>query len=371
MQTLSLVALSPVLASGAGKPSEQILCMLLWLEATGDAAMGRGPLNKFQACADCCSCKIHALLHLLAGRGGEEKVVVVGMLCSYWSQLAHCPAGGLRSSPFLLTGRGGVGEDCGGGMMLGGWWWLGVLLEGSHSGDAISCKPTALIPYSGHRESYAYYWQYCHINLESALANLYMLEILELLLNGFIVAISMPVRIDYHQRRARARCLLICKEMVLLYMKPGCYTLISCHATGRSVFAFFVLLGCIRRRQMRESPKSLPRFSGEDFFDLSSVMLPPDLQLDPKPQSCLPTRLPVEPLALRLVRFQEGLGEYNCRFFCPISHRNPWQAPVVFFSIDSVRFLVVALLGVHLGTIFFSVIQSSSCMSYVISACYL
>jgi hypothetical protein len=123
MQTLGPVALSPVLASGAGKPSEQILCRLLWLEAVGDAAMGGGPLNKIQARADSCSCKIQALLHLLAvGRGGEEKVVVVGMLCSYWSRLAHCPAGGLRIPRFLLAGRGGVGEDCGGGMMLGGWW---------------------------------------------------------------------------------------------------------------------------------------------------------------------------------------------------------------------------------------------------------
>jgi hypothetical protein len=323
LQTLGPVALFLVLASGAGKPSEQILCRLLWLEAANDATMGGGPLNKIQAHADSCSCKIQALLHLLAGRGGEEKVVMVGMLCSYWSRLAHCPAGGLRSTPFLLTGRGGMGEDCGGGMMLGGWWWLGVLLEDSHSGDAICCKLTSLILYSGHHESYAYCWKYCHINLESALANLYMLEIRELLLNGFTVAISMPVRIDYHQRRARARCLLICKEMVLLYMKPGCYTSISYHATGHSVFAFFVLLGCIRRRQMRESPNLLPRFSGKDFFDLSSVMLPLDLQLDPKPQSCLPTRLSVEPLALRLVRFQEALGEYNCRFFCPISHRIP------------------------------------------------
>jgi hypothetical protein len=61
---------------------------------------------------------------------------------------------------------------------------------------------------------------------------------------------------------------------------------------------------------------SLPKFSGEDFFDLSSVMHPQDLQLDPKPQRCLPTRLLVEPLALRLVRLQEAPGEDNCR--CPI-----------------------------------------------------
>jgi hypothetical protein len=108
---------------------------------------------------------------------------------------------------------------------------------------------------------------------------------------AFTTTISTPICIEHHHLCARSRGLLICKEMVLLYMKSGCYTLISCHATGCSVFAFFIPLGSICRRQMRESPKSLPRFSGEDFFDLSSVMLPPDLQLDPKPQSCLPTRL--------------------------------------------------------------------------------
>jgi hypothetical protein len=121
---------------------------------------------------------------------------------------------------------------------------------------------------------------------------------------------------------------------------------------------------------MRESPMSLPRFSGEDFFELSSVMLPPDLQLNSKPQSCLPTRLPVEPLALRLVRFQEALREDNCRFYCPNSHRTTWQAPVVFSGIGSGRFAIVPLLGVHLGTCFISVFQSSSCMFYVVPVCY-
>jgi hypothetical protein len=158
---------------------------------------------------------------------------------------------------------------------------------------------------------------------------------------------------------------------MLLYVKFGCYTVRSCQAAGRPVFAFFVSFGCIRRGQLRESPKSLPRFSGEDLVDLSSVMLPQDLQLNPKPQMFLPTRLSVEPLALRLVRFQEAPEEHKCRFFCPLSQRTPWQAPVVFFGIGSERFTVVLLLGVHLGTSFISVFQSLSCMSFVVSVCHL
>jgi hypothetical protein len=66
------------------------------------------------------------------------------------------------------------------------------------------------------------------------------------------------------------------------------------------VFAIFKPLGCIRRRQMRSSPKSLPRFSGEDFLALSSVMRIQYLQLNRQPHFPLPTRLPVEPLVVRL-----------------------------------------------------------------------
>jgi hypothetical protein len=97
-------------------------------------------------------------------------------------------------------------------------------------------------------------------------------------LNGFITTVSMPICIDHHHMRSR--CLLNCKEMVLLYLMLGCYISISCQAIGRTVFAFFVPLEYILRRQMKEYSMSLPIFSGEDFFELSSVMLPPDLQLN-------------------------------------------------------------------------------------------
>jgi hypothetical protein len=97
----------------------------------------------------------------------------------------------------------------------------------------------------------------------------------------------------------------------VLQLQSGCYTFGSLQVAGHSIFAFFAPLGCIHRRQMSESPTSLPRFSGEEFSVLSSMKLTFNLQLNPQPQRCLPTRLLVEPLALRLVRLQEAPGEHN------------------------------------------------------------
>jgi hypothetical protein len=152
------------------------------------------------------------------------------------------------------------------------------------------------------------------------------------------------------------------------YLKSSCYTQISYQAAGHSVFAFFVLLGCIHRRQLRESLMSLPRFGDEDFFDLSSVIHPQELHLNLKPHSCLPSRLLVEPLALWLVRYQEAprAREDNCKFFlsevssdllggsnCVLPHR---QCVVSILSLVS-----VCLVGLHL---------SSSCKSYAVTVCY-
>jgi hypothetical protein len=126
--------------------------------------------------------------------------------------------------------------------------------------------------------------------------------------------------------------------MVPNYLKTSCYTQNSYQAADHFAFAFFVPLGCIRRRQLRESLMSLPRFGGEDFFDLSSVIRPQDLQLNLKPHRCLPSRLLVEPLALRLARYQEALEKIIAGFFYLNSHRTPWQAPIVFSRIGSVLF---------------------------------
>jgi hypothetical protein len=142
------------------------------------------------------------------------------------------------------------------------------------------CKPNAMNCYYGHRECQGQF-RGERERLESDLAIGHTLTVLNLFLNGFIITMPTPVSRDYHQRRARTRCLLIYEEMVVLQLQSGCRIPISCHAADQAIFAFFVPLGCIRRRQMRESPMSLPRFSCEDFFDLSSVMHPLDLQLNP------------------------------------------------------------------------------------------
>jgi hypothetical protein len=157
-----------------------------------------------------------------------------------------------------------------------------------------------------------------------------------------------------HQMRARTRCLLGFKEMVVLHLQSGCCIWISCQAAVRTVFAFFVPLGCIRRRQMRESPMSLPRFSGEDFFDLSSMMHPQDLQLNPKPHRRLPTRLLVEPLTLWLVRLQEAPGEDYCRFSVRSLIEPPDRLHLC-SPASAVLSVASSLKCVHLGTCFISV----------------
>jgi hypothetical protein len=94
---------------------------------------------------------------------------------------------------------------------------------------------------------------------------------------GFITAMWTPACTVNHLRRTRSQCLMKIKEMVLNSLKAGYYTLIYFQAVEHSVFVFFVSLGCTRRRQLRDSLMSLPRFGGGDFFDSSSVIHPQDL----------------------------------------------------------------------------------------------
>jgi hypothetical protein len=89
------------------------------------------------------------------------------------------------------------------------------------------------------------------------------------------------------------------------------------------VFAIFMSLECIRRRQMRSSPMSLPRFSDEDLLELSSVMHIQNVQLNHQPRLPSPTRLLVEPLALRLERLCEALGDLSCRIFASVFSMDP------------------------------------------------
>jgi hypothetical protein len=136
-------------------------------------------------------------------------------------------------------------------------------------------------------------------------------------------------------------------------------------AVEHSVFVFFVSLGCIRQRQLRESLMSLPRFGGEDIFDLSSVIHPQDLQLNPQPHSCLPTRLLVESLALRLVRFQEAPGEDNCRFLSEVSS-DPLAGSNCVLLHRHCAFSVPPLGSVCLVDLFISDSQSAGCLYYAV-----
>jgi hypothetical protein len=187
---------------------------------------------------------------------------------------------------------------------------------------------------------------------------------------GFFTTIWMPTCTVNHLRRTRSQCLLKSKEMVLNSLKSGHYKLMYYQAADHSVFVFFGPIGCIRWRQLRESLMSFPRFGGEDFFDLSSVFRPQDLQLNPKPHSCVPLRLLVEPLALRLVRFQEAPGEDNCRFFLSEVSSDPLAGSNCVLPHRQCASSVLSLLSVCLVGLFISDSQSSSCMSYVVIVCY-
>ena len=75
----------------------------------------------------------------------------------------------------------------------------------------------------------------------------------------------------------------------------------------------FLLFGTSRRR-VRSSLLRFLRFNSQEPTELGSVMDITYLQLNHLPHRRLPTRLLVEPLALRLARLQEALMECDCRF---------------------------------------------------------
>jgi hypothetical protein len=114
-------------------------------------------------------------------------------------------------------------------------------------------KPSELNCYSDCRDCCIDRWQWQIMIRRTILGSAYTNTVMELKLFqfGFTTTISTPSCIAYHYRRARSRGLLICKEMMLLYVKFGCYTMRSCQAAGRPVFAFFVPFGCICRGQLR------------------------------------------------------------------------------------------------------------------------
>jgi hypothetical protein len=129
------------------------------------------------------------------------------------------------------------------------------------------------------------------------------------------------------------------------------------------VFAIFMPLGCIRRRHMRSSPMSLPRFSGEDLLELSSVVRIPNVQLNHLPRLPSPTRLLVELLALRLERLCEAPKDLSCRIVASMLSTDPLIGSDCGLLL---RQLVppVHLLCVLSSTRFNSGLQSKSYMSF-------
>jgi hypothetical protein len=82
--------------------------------------------------------------------------------------------------------------------------------------------------------------------------------------------------------REAARCFLDPAGVSVMLLREkdyGIYTANQLRVVVQVVFAFFLPIGCICRRQLRSSSISLPRFSGEDSSALSSVVHPPYLQL--------------------------------------------------------------------------------------------
>jgi hypothetical protein len=93
----------------------------------------------------------------------------------------------------------------------------------------------------------------------------------------------------------------------------SCCTKDQLRIAVKAICAFFISLGCVRRRQVRSSLLSLPRFGDEDSV-LSSVKHPKHLQLNFQPRVLVPSQLLVEPLAFWMDRLYEALEELICRF---------------------------------------------------------
>jgi hypothetical protein len=150
---------------------------------------------------------------------------------------------------------------------------------------------------------------------------------------------------DYAMPEASLPAFGLCQCLSSAARRKGSdsYTVEKLRIAIQVVFAFFLPLGCIHRRQLRSSPMSLPRFSRED----PSVKLggtSPYLHLNYLPRWSLPSRLLVEPPALWLARLLEAPEDHNCRFIscvfstdpmagsdCVLSHRQ-LVSLVVFFS---------------------------------------
>jgi hypothetical protein len=243
-----------------------------------------------------------ARVFLPAGRGGGEEGGSASMPSRVvLSVVVRVPGRSSCSSSHPYSDGNGIWPA--GGRLMEVWWWILSSLSGfvarvgielkrqavaaGFCGHIFSdfacnlCKPSELISFFSHCgcESIPRQWQFTAKRKISR----YVLAYDRFSLGhndfmfGFITTKWTPVCMVNHLRRTRSQCLLKIKEMVRISLKTGYYSMVYYQAVEHSVFAFFVSLGCIRQRQLRESLMSLPRFGGEDFFDLSSVIRPQEL----------------------------------------------------------------------------------------------
>jgi hypothetical protein len=138
------LALSPVLASGAGLPSKQLPCRILWREAAGGVAEGGGPWNNLLVRAGSRICEINALFSLQAVRGGEDKGVPVLVCCRDWIRAGFHSAGDIHP-PLFLFADGGVGDFGGKFWTLSGRHWLGMLMIVPPADDVNFLRKSSIV----------------------------------------------------------------------------------------------------------------------------------------------------------------------------------------------------------------------------------
>jgi hypothetical protein len=92
-----------------------------------------------------------------------------------------------------------------------------------------------------------------------------------------------------------------------------------------------------------------------------------NVQLNRLPRLLMPTRLLVEPLALRLVRLCEALEEHSCRIVASVLSTDPLAGSDCVLLFRHLVLPVVLLFCVLVGTRFNSDLQSISCMSFAVS----
>jgi hypothetical protein len=173
---------------------------------------------------------------------------------------------------------------------------------------------------------------------------------------GLLASLPLPASFEdqqFHRDTATSDANLVdlcrCPSSAAPRKESGSYTADLLRIAIQVVFAFWPL-GCIRRRQLRSSLMLLPRFSGEDLLVLSSVMLTPYLQLNLQPRWSLPSRLLVEPLALRMERLLEAPEVHSCRFISSVFSTDPLAGSDCVLPRRRLGFLAVFITSVGSGS---------------------